>query len=267
MFLWKRCLWCTCRAMEGNNQEVLKKFCEDGTCVLNFVFCQEEGINKILPSARFSVLTFDRDFWGGDKTKRFLHNGTEVISLPYYLKHGERYSPLSFGSSSSRLIESHSCRSSRHTGAIWSFHSHLFFFWQASQTNTQISDSNILMRLHFLISAELEIVIITTVMTHRLQEWRFSNYLFHLMLMIKCIYYPNGSFFSLQLRHKHKVFACNDEHDLINLNERLYFHRHKRGIMTIIQMTPSVGLVKYSGGRQLISASLFSSNLSVRREL
>lgn len=81
------------------------------------------------------------------------------------------------------------------------------------------------------------------------------------------ITYPDGSFFSPHLRHKHKVFVCDVEHEPTNLNQRLHFHRRRRGIMTIIQTTPSVGLVKYSYGCQLISASLFSSVLSVRRQL
>lgn len=61
----------------------------------------------------------------------FLHDGTEDISPSYYLRHGEHSSPLSFGASSSWIIESHSCRSPWRVRAIWSFrrnlHSHFSF--------------------------------------------------------------------------------------------------------------------------------------------
>lgn len=64
--------------------------------------------------------------------RRFLHDGTEDISPSYYLRHREHSSPLSFGASSSWIIESPSCRSPWRTTAIWSFwknlHSHLWFF-------------------------------------------------------------------------------------------------------------------------------------------
>lgn len=69
---------------------------------------------------------------------------------------------------------------------------------------------------------------------------------------------------SLIRTENNDVFLCNDGHDRVDLNERIYFHHGRRRIMIIIQTTPrtEINIVAGVSSSLLHCLSLFFCCLS-----